>query len=166
MKYYFYFLLSLTIIISAFRDPAQRSFQKVLTNDHYNYIAINNIKLFISNNGIGSHDPNTDGSGLYWQEGAAIFEDGLLWGGKIQALPPDTQSIRVNGNTFRYGLQAGKILQNGKADDYNNSKSVKTGRRCHLAQAKINIKKIMKNGRCRMELPGLMSMVIIFTHPM
>ncbi|MCJ7553275.1 MAG: T9SS type A sorting domain-containing protein, partial [Ignavibacteriaceae bacterium] len=42
---------------------------------------------------------------------SAIFEDGLIWGGIV-----DTQ-IRVNGNTHRQGLQAGKILEDGTPDD-------------------------------------------------
>ncbi|MCK4558324.1 MAG: hypothetical protein KAV45_00970 [Calditrichia bacterium] len=85
------------------------SLKKPLTNDHYNYIAINEIKMWVSNNGDGSHDPNTDGNGLYWPGGieatkAAVFEEGLLWGGYVN------DSIQVNGNTHRQGLQAGKIL--------------------------------------------------------
>jgi hypothetical protein len=89
---------------------------KPLTNDDYNYIAINEILMYISNNGDGSHDPVTDGNGFYWPGGklatkAAIFEDGLVWGGKING------EIRVNGNTHRQGLQAGKILTGGVADN-------------------------------------------------
>jgi hypothetical protein len=65
------------------------SLQKPLINDHYTYIAINEIKMWISNNGDGSHDPNTDGNGLYWPGGvdatkAAVFEGGLLWGGYVE----------------------------------------------------------------------------------
>jgi hypothetical protein len=92
---------------------------KPATNDHYNYIAINEVFMWVSNNGDGSHDPNTDGSGFYWPGGrlaqkAAIFEDGLIWGAIING---DTI---VNGNTHRQGLQAGKILPSGTADDPNN----------------------------------------------
>jgi hypothetical protein len=88
--------------------------KKPLFNDHYNFIAINEIKMWISNNGDGSHDPNTDGNGLYWPGGvdatkAAVFEEGLLWGGYVE------DSIQVNGNAFRQGLQAGKILPDGTA---------------------------------------------------
>ncbi len=42
---------------------------KVLTNDHYNFISVNEIMMYISNNGDGSHNPNTDGQGLYWPGG-------------------------------------------------------------------------------------------------
>jgi hypothetical protein len=81
---------------------------KPLINDDYNYIAINEIKMWVSNNGDGSHDPNTDNNGLYWPGGveavkAAVFQDGLQWGGRIN------DSIHVNGKSHTYGLQAGKI---------------------------------------------------------
>jgi hypothetical protein len=89
---------------------------KPLVNDNYNYISINQILMYISNNGDGSHDPATDGNGFYWPGGinaqkAAIFEDGLIWGTKIG------RETRVNGNTHRQGLQAGKILPGGIPDD-------------------------------------------------
>ncbi len=97
-------------------DPADKKLLKPLTNDDYNYIAINEILMWISNNGDGSHDPNTNGSGFYWPGGkisekTAIFEDGLIWGCMVG------RETRVNGNTHRQGLQAGKILPDGIADD-------------------------------------------------
>lgn len=92
------------------------SINKININDDYKYIAVNQILMWVSNNGDGSHDPRTDGSGFYWPGGEnatqpAIFEDGLIWGGKVG------REIRVNGNTHRQGLQAGKILDTGTPDD-------------------------------------------------
>ncbi len=81
----------------------------------YEYIAANEILMWISNHGDGSHDPQTDGNGFYWPGGinsdgkSAIFEDGLCWGGKVNG------EIRVNGNTHRQGLLPGNILPNGIA---------------------------------------------------
>ncbi|MDP2362264.1 MAG: hypothetical protein Q8M94_00690, partial [Ignavibacteria bacterium] len=77
--------------------------------------------MWVSNNGDGSHDPQTDGSGFYWPGGpnavkSAIFEDGLVWGGKVGT------EIRVGGSTYRHGLQAGKILPDGMPDDPSLSK--------------------------------------------
>ncbi|MBZ0201079.1 MAG: T9SS type A sorting domain-containing protein [Ignavibacteriaceae bacterium] len=83
----------------------------------YDYIAANNVLMWAGNNGDGSHNPNTDGNGFYWPGGinndgkSAIFEDGLLWGGKLNG------EIRVNGNTHRQGIKPGVILPNGKASD-------------------------------------------------
>ncbi|MCX6149795.1 MAG: T9SS type A sorting domain-containing protein [Ignavibacteriales bacterium] len=80
-----------------------------------NYIDINQILMFVGNNGMGSHDPRSDGAGLYWPGGkdatiGAVFQDGLIWGGKVNGV------INVNGNTHRNGLQPGKILSNGLPD--------------------------------------------------
>ncbi|MCF8243435.1 MAG: hypothetical protein K9J16_18820, partial [Melioribacteraceae bacterium] len=86
----------------------------------YEYIAANEIFMWIGNNGDGSHDPRTDGSGFYWPGGEdatipAIFEDGLLYGGKVDG------QIRVNGNTHRQGLSPGIILPNGEPAEPNDS---------------------------------------------
>jgi len=99
----------------------KREINKPNTNDFNNFISINQIFMWVSNNGMGSHDPRTDGSGFYWPGGenamiSAIYEDGLIWGAKV-----DTQ-IRVNGSTYRHGLQAGKIFPNGEADNPNQEK--------------------------------------------
>ena len=109
------------LIFYSGRDVNQPGIFKPATNDHYNYIAINEVLMYVSNNGDGSHDPVTDGNGFYWPGGinardAAIFEDGLVWGCVANG---DTF---VNGNTHFQGLQAGKILSPGIADDPSDSK--------------------------------------------
>ncbi len=83
--------------------------------DMYDYISINEIKMWISNNGEGSHDPLTGGNGFYWPGGengtkSAIFQDGLLYGGKAGGI------LSVNGNMYRQGLIPGAILENGNRD--------------------------------------------------
>jgi hypothetical protein len=80
------------------------------------HISTNEIFMWLGNNGMSSHDPRTEGSGFYWPGGdsatiAAIYADGLLWGGKVNG------EIRVNGATYRYGLQPGNILEDGTADN-------------------------------------------------
>jgi hypothetical protein len=86
------------------------------------YIAANEIFMWIGNNGMGSHDPRTDGSGFYWPGGenatiSAIFEDGLVWGGKVKG------EVRVNGSTYRQGLLPGYIMPDGKASNPLETKS-------------------------------------------
>ncbi|MBZ0199053.1 MAG: T9SS type A sorting domain-containing protein [Ignavibacteriaceae bacterium] len=91
-------------------------------NPSYDFIAANEVLMWVGNNGDGSHDPRTDGSGFYWPGGinntgeSAIFEDGLCWGGKVNG------QIRVNGNTHRQGLKQGNILPNGTPADYSDPK--------------------------------------------
>jgi hypothetical protein len=119
MKYCFtlqmVFIFAIVFLSGLEGKPDGGKKNKIQTNDHYMYIATNQIKMWISNNGDGSHDPQTDGNGLYWPGGinatkSAVFEDGLLFGGIVNG------QKRVNGNTHRQGLQAGKII-NGQPDD-------------------------------------------------
>jgi hypothetical protein len=117
-------LLLLTILILFFYGFSEEyikksGLSKIATNDDAEYIAVNECFMWIANNGMGSHSPITDNWGFYWPGGEnatipAIFADGLLWGANVDG------EIRVNGSTYRHGLQAGKILENGQADDPNN----------------------------------------------
>ena len=84
----------------------------------HDYISVNECLMWIGNNGMSSHNPTTDASGFFWPEGenatvASVFADGIVWGGIHEGM------VKVNGATYRYGLTAGKILQNGEADDSN-----------------------------------------------
>ena len=60
--------------------------------------------MWFSNDGDGSHDPNTDASELLWPGGInaiqeVIFEDGLIYGGIIEG------NYYAGGNTFTQGMQ-------------------------------------------------------------
>ncbi len=113
----FFILLIVTISLGVKGEEGEgKKLNKVTNNDYHQYIAINQILMWISNNGDGSHDPRTDGNGFYWPGGinavkSAIFQDGLIYAGKIG------REVRMNGNTHRQGLQAGKILPDGNPDN-------------------------------------------------
>ncbi len=112
------FLLCTAMIAGDKGDENNKRFNKPNTNDHNQYIAVNQIFMWVSNNGMGSHDPRTDGSGFYWPGGenatiSAIYADGLIWGAKVG------REIRFNGSVYRHGLQAGKILADGTAGNPN-----------------------------------------------
>jgi hypothetical protein len=84
----------------------------ILFNYAYDYIAINEIMMWFSNFGDGSHNPYTDNAGLYWPGGeeatiSAVFEDGLVFAGIIDG------SYYAGGNTHHEGFQAGSILEDG-----------------------------------------------------
>jgi hypothetical protein len=89
---------------------------KVRIYQEYDFIAIKEVLMWVGNNGNGSHDPRTDGNGFYWPGGinatkSAIFQDGLLFGGKFNG------EIRVNGNTHRQGMMPGILLEGNQPDD-------------------------------------------------
>lgn len=91
---------------------------KISTMQKYEFIAANEIKMFAANNGEGSHDPTALNGGFYFPNGingtkSMVFQDGLFWGGIING------EIRSNGNYYQSGLQPGKILSVGVADDPN-----------------------------------------------
>ena len=109
-------LLSISFLFAQNEKSSNYSLNKTNVNDDYQYIAINQMKMWISNNGSDSHNPDTDSWGLFWPggENATLnlsFADGLLWAGYIQ------DSLYVHGSIYRPGLQAGKILDNGLPDD-------------------------------------------------
>lgn len=119
----FIVFLGLTSVVPAKAKVGDKDRQlyKTNTNDHSNFITINQVFMWCKNDGDGSHDPRTDGQGFYWPGGenatlGAVFEDGLIWAGKIG------REVRMNGNTHRQGLQAGKILDNGLPDDPSKAK--------------------------------------------
>ncbi len=113
-------LLLLGFASSAFAEAPQggdkkkkTGVAKTLLNDQYDFISINNCLMWISNNGCTSHNPTTDQSGFEWPKTSAkyaIFEDGIVWGGTVQG------EVRVGGSTYRYGLQAGPIINKRAAD--------------------------------------------------
>jgi len=95
-------------------DKKKGTLQKTLSNDQWDFISVNNILMWMSNNGKMAHNPLSDQSGLEWPKQSAkyvIFTDGIIWGGKIQG------QTRVGGATYNAGMQAGHILPNGDAAD-------------------------------------------------
>ncbi len=88
---------------------------KVATNDVYKTVLINNIFNYYSNNGDGSFNPfSADNEGFEFGKGSSgfiIFEDGVVWGCFQNGVK------KVGGSTYNHGLQAGKILSPGVADN-------------------------------------------------
>ncbi len=123
MKKTFMLLISFTtIIIFSFKIAGIKQLSKINTNDVYDYIGVNNILMWVSNTGDGSYNPTTQGAGFEWPAGSgktAIYEDGFLWGGVNRSLP-DSIQIQIGGSAYNHGLQAGKILENGLADNSEN----------------------------------------------
>ncbi|MFA6025093.1 MAG: T9SS type A sorting domain-containing protein [Ignavibacteriaceae bacterium] len=77
-------------------------------NPAQDYLSINNIFMWIYNDGRSSHDPRTDGGGLFWSMSqnpqGVVYQDGLVWGGKVNG------EVRVNGSTYRTGIKPGNMI--------------------------------------------------------
>ncbi|MDP2366194.1 MAG: hypothetical protein Q8M94_20780, partial [Ignavibacteria bacterium] len=99
-------------------DKKGTKVNKPTTNDLMDFIAINQAYMRFGNNGNTAHNNVTSTNGLLWPGGlnatvGPVFQDGLIWGGKVGT------EIRVGGSTYRQGMQAGPILPNGSTDPQN-----------------------------------------------
>lgn len=83
-------------------------------------VNIGQVASWIYSDGKSANQPDGN-SGLYFPRGniiaAAIFQDGLVWGGKVN--DGSDPAIRVGGQTFSIGTVPGAILSPGVAEDVN-----------------------------------------------
>lgn len=84
----------------------------------HSYLNLNNISTIYQNNGLSDTDNLDDlwRSGFEFPKGSgktAMFISGFMWGAFI---PGDPQ-VKIGGSTFRSGLQPGKIISPGIAED-------------------------------------------------
>lgn len=89
---------------------------KVTGNPVVTFLNINNISTPLRSNGIADINVQQNNSGLVFPKGSGktpIYESGLLWGAKVGADP----LARVGGSSYSSGLQSGKILSPGVAED-------------------------------------------------
>ena len=80
------------------------------------YMNINNISTVIKNDGVSDIDEAESNSGLVYPKGSgktAVFTSGMVWG----AFAPGDDQVRVGGTTYATGMQAGRILPDGTAED-------------------------------------------------
>ncbi len=90
-------------------------------------VNINNLAMWIYSNGGSATHPSGNGPGLYFPRGtnptvATIFQDGLVWGGRVN--DGDPQTVRVGGQTFSIGTVPGAILSAGNAEDFGDQQHV------------------------------------------
>ncbi len=95
----------------------------------YKVLNINNLSTWMRNTGLSNHSPDGD-NGMYYPRGTKwlIYEDGLMWGGKVHRDAglttggPFSQTIRVGGSHYRSGTVNGWINgtgSSGTAQDQN-----------------------------------------------
>lgn len=92
---------------------------KITPGNHYDFLAVNEIKMWIGKDGYGSFYGAP--GGFLWPGGeeavlSAICADGIVFSGMIDG------ELKANGNLHQTGTQPGVILSPGIADDKNKSK--------------------------------------------
>ena len=114
----FILLLSNTSFILAQNKYLEN--KSVSGSPEHTFLNLNNISTFFTNTGRSDFDEIEQHSGFTYPKETgktAVFMSGLIWGVKI----PNDPQVRVGGSTYRTGLQGGKILSSGIAEDPNAS---------------------------------------------
>ncbi len=88
----------------------------VLGNPQYQLLNINNITSWMRADGQSNHAPSKS-EGSYYPRGMApvIYQDGIVWGGKVfldrnYTTPAPVQAIRVGGQMYTVGTRAGHVI--------------------------------------------------------
>lgn len=84
-----------------------------LKNDQWDFMGVNRMLMWVSNNGAMAFNPLTVGRGMEWPRGSGRYlasMQGLVWGGLVEG------EVRVGGSTFNHGWQAGVIREDGTTD--------------------------------------------------
>ena len=92
------------------REGSAHGLRKVQTQDVYRAVTVGNVFNYYGNNGDGSHNPFTYGSGFEFPPGSGkttVYQEGIVWGGYHNG------ALKVGGSTYNHGLQAGRILTPG-----------------------------------------------------
>lgn len=104
-------LILVTFFISFF-SYSQEKISSIQGNPIRTHFNINQISTVLYFDGISDIDEYQANSGFVYPKGtgkAAIFQSGVLWGAVVRS----DSSIRIGGSTYRTGLQAGKVLNDG-----------------------------------------------------
>ncbi len=112
----------------------------------YSTISANQILSWFSNNGM-CYNPTKQSAGrsFLWNNNGdpnkeVLFIDGLVWAGKVNG------TIQAGGSSDRSGLQPGRILANGKADDpYSEINEIKVVKKKWLDEGKADYLKYELN---------------------
>ncbi|MGD8306435.1 MAG: hypothetical protein PVF17_07260, partial [Ignavibacteria bacterium] len=116
IKFFFSTVILITTSLIFSQTKKENTALSWRDSSSYTYLNINNISTVFRNNGISDIDEGESNSGLVFPKGSgktAVFISGLIWG----AFVPEDPQVRVGGSTYNSGLQGGKILSPGVAED-------------------------------------------------
>jgi len=77
-------------------------------------ITINNWEYWLRNDGQSAHTPDGNVGGIYpGGTASVIYQDGLIWGCRVNDNNPNLPPIRVGGQTYNVGTSAGYVVTPG-----------------------------------------------------
>src|SRR5512138_449837 len=112
---------ALVSLVSMAKEPADQgkkgqTLAKGAGSPVYQVLKINNITTWLRADGHSNHSPSAD-DGFYYPRGtgSAIYQDCVVWGGKVftnagMTTAGPRQTVRVGGGTYGIGTRAGKIV--------------------------------------------------------
>jgi len=120
-KYYLRIVLLILIVPGvSFAHFKNNSLKKTNGLPNWTKLNINNISTYFRNNGDSDLDNNSQ-SGFVYPKGSGktcFFQSGFLWGAKINGA-----EVKVGGSAYSSGMQPGRILSPGVAEDPNLGKN-------------------------------------------
>ena len=117
-------ILGTTILQAQISDKLRinrtNALQSGVGTPRYGVLNINNLSAWFRSDGLSNHSPYAD-NGLYFPRftTGAIYQDGIMWGGKVYSDAnltqpgPLGQTIRVGGANYNVGTVAGRIIGTG-----------------------------------------------------
>lgn len=101
--------------------PDKNKLEKTTGTPRWGQLNINNITTWMRYDGEGNHSPGGD-NGVFYPIGTGnvVYEDGLVFGGKVftdagYTTPPSGQGVRIGGSTYlsNVGTKAGYVTGTG-----------------------------------------------------
>jgi len=77
-------------------------------------ITVNNWEYWLRNDGQSAHTPDGNFGGIYpGGTASTIYQDGIIWGARVNDNDPSKPLIRVGGQTYNVGTSAGYVVTDG-----------------------------------------------------
>jgi len=93
---------------------------EILFQPTYEFIETNNVSMWVGANGMGSHDPRSDDSGLRWNVIDAPYNTTVFADGPVFGFYRD-DSARAYASTYRFGFTPGVIYDDGSYTEPNDA---------------------------------------------
>ncbi|RKZ00069.1 MAG: hypothetical protein DRQ13_01155 [Ignavibacteriae bacterium] len=115
------FLIIFSVFISTEifpQKPSGNNSYSPTSTSSWSHLNLNNISSVFRNNGISDINISQDAAGFKFPKETGkttVYQSGLLWGALLNR--PSEMDPHVGGSVYRSGLQPGKILSPGVAED-------------------------------------------------